>query len=67
MCSTVSLFTDISKAFDSVNYNLLLHCLWIAGERGVSHKWFSSYLDRKKCVKVKNNISSPVIISFSVL
>jgi hypothetical protein len=39
----VALFADISKAFDSIDHNIMLDKLSILGFRGTSHKWFASY------------------------
>ncbi|KAG6438934.1 hypothetical protein O3G_MSEX000342 [Manduca sexta] len=64
-CTAV--FLDLSKAFDTVSIPILLKKMELIGIRGVSHAWFSSYLSfRKQCVKVNNNISDCMDISFGV-
>lgn len=55
---TAAVFLDISKAFDTVNYDLLLNKLFIIGVRGKVYDWFESYLKgRSQIVKI-NEICS---------
>ena len=51
-------FCDISKAFDRVWHNGLLHKLWSTGIRGSLFKWFESYSNNRKQFTVINSYKS---------
>lgn len=58
------IFIDITKAFDTVNHDILINRLCLAGIRGIPLNWFRSYLSgRSQCVKVGNSKSllKPII------
>ena len=65
--SLLSIFIDYTKAFDTVNHNILLKKLHYYGIRGIIHDWFRNYLfHRTQCTKVSQQISSPKTIHFGV-
>ena len=57
----------MSKAFDRVNHDLLLHKLEKMGIRGLLLDWISSYLrDRTLGVRVDGAFSKPVLVTSGV-
>ena len=45
---TIGFFIDLKKAFDTVDYSILVTTLDHYGIRGVANKWLSSYLENRK-------------------
>ena len=65
--STITVYLDFSKAFDTVNHNILMSKLLNNGVRGVVQHWFESYLsNRKQYVSIKNYSSSISNITLDV-
>ena len=65
--TTVGVFIDLAKAFDTVNHQILLNKLQHYGIRGVAFSWFQSYLTaRQQCVTIANCESELAIIRCGV-
>lgn len=63
----LALFVDISKAFDTVDHNILLTKLYTIGFRGKVLGWFGSYLrNRRQVVKINAAVSDTGNLSCGV-
>jgi len=63
----ISIFLDFSKAFDTVNHQILLLKLSHLGIRGVALSWFKSYLfNRSQYVSINSSMSRLTDITVGV-
>ena len=63
----VGMFLDLSKAFDTINHDILLYKLEYYGFRGVTLDWFKGYLsNRKQFVRCQMHDSNHKIINCGV-
>jgi len=63
----MGIFIDLKKAFNSVNYNIIINKLEYAGVRGKTLNLFSSFLvGRYQAVIVDNELSNFLPINYGV-
>ena len=64
---TIGIFIDLSKAFDSIDHNILIQKLSMYGIRGIPLLWFKDYLSgRVQYVSFKETLSDPLPISCGI-
>ena len=63
----ISIFMDLSNAFDTLDHTTLLHKLKYYGINGITLNWFNSYLsNRSQYVKIDNVLSTKMVINTGV-
>ena len=56
----IALFMDLSKAFDTIDHNILLHKLYNYGIRGIVWSWIKSYLSNRQQYVSIDDVISPI-------
>ena len=65
--TTLGIFLDLSKAFDTINHDIFLYNIEYYSFRGVALDWFKSYLSsRKQFVRYQMHDSNHKIINCGV-
>jgi len=63
----LSVFLDLSKAYDTINHQILLNKLQHIGLRRIAFDWFSSYLtNRMQQVAMSNKFSDSKLVNIGV-
>lgn len=64
---SIGIFIDLSKAFDTIDHNIMLEKLDCYGIRGTAHDLISSYLtSRKQCTKFMDEVSDHKLVLYGV-
>ena len=56
----IALFMDLSKAFDTIDHDILLHKLYNYGIRGIVWSWIKSYLSNHQQYVSIDDVNSPI-------
>ena len=65
--STLAVYLDLSKAFNTINHNILLTKLDFYGIRGIANKWINSYLsNRTQYVQYNDSMSTTFPVNCGV-
>ena len=57
----MTIFVDLSKAFDTINHEILLYKLNKLGIREIANDWFKNYLSNRKQSVRRNNKTAMTI------
>ena len=66
--SSLGIFLDLTKAFDTIDHTIMLHKLHHYGIRGTAFEWFKSYLSgRSQQVEISDRVLSDInFLNYSI-